>query len=50
MFHLFFALFMAFACPKYNNNFNGAAATLNTPQPDTGGGVGGEGGHVPPDH
>ncbi|ETZ20927.1 hypothetical protein N824_02120 [Pedobacter sp. V48] len=47
MFELFFALFLAFACPAHNNNnnngnTNGTVTTYGDPPAD------GDDGHVPP--
>lgn len=44
MFELFFALFMAFACPAHNNNYhnNGTVTAQDNPPAD------GDNGHVPP--
>ena len=46
MFHLFFALFMAFACPSHHttNPGNTGVTTLNAPPPDSGG----DDGHIRP--
>jgi hypothetical protein len=43
MFELFFALYLAFACPAQHHNTNQNGITV-VAQDDTGG----EGGHVPP--
>lgn len=45
MFHLFFALFMAFACPAHTTKPDTTPTAQFTPEPDGGG----DGGHIDPD-